>query len=88
MSNQIFADNVSYCDFLEVTFESTFDIPPMPQGWIYPINSMLQPIFDQFMAEVLITGVFDRINTTLLGGMPIKFIGNSFVIFYTKDLPL
>ena len=25
---------------------------------------------------------------SLLGGMPIKFIGNSFVIFYTKDLPL
>ena len=24
----------------------------------------------------------------LLGGMHIKFIGNSFVIFYTKDLPL
>ena len=25
---------------------------------------------------------------TLLGGMPIKFIGNSFVTFYTKHLPL
>ena len=25
---------------------------------------------------------------TLLGGMPIKFIGNSFVMFYTKHLPL
>ena len=24
----------------------------------------------------------------LLGGMPIKFIGNSFVTFYTKHLPL
>ena len=27
-------------------------------------------------------------NNTLLGGMPIKFIGNSFVTFYTKHLPL
>ena len=27
-------------------------------------------------------------NGTLLGGMPIKFIGNSFVTFYTKHLPL
>ena len=25
---------------------------------------------------------------TLLGGIPIKFIGNSFVTFYTKHLPL
>ena len=25
---------------------------------------------------------------TLLGGMPIKIIGNSFVTFYTKHLPL
>ena len=63
--NQIFADNISYCDFLEVTFESTYDIPPMMQGWIYPINSMLQPIFDQFMVEVLKTGVFDRIKTNI-----------------------
>ena len=30
----------------------------------------------------------DTWDVTLLGGMPIKFIGNSFVIFYTKDLPL
>ena len=70
LCTQIFADNVSYCDFLEVTFESTFDIPPMPQGWIYPINSMLQPIFDQFMTEVLITGVFDRIKTNLTPPYP------------------
>ena len=27
-------------------------------------------------------------NISLLGGMPIKFIGNSFVMFYTKHLPL
>ena len=27
-------------------------------------------------------------HSTLLGGMPIKFIGNSFVTFYTKHLPL
>ena len=67
--NQL-ADIVSYCDFLEVTFESTYDIPPMRQGWIYPINSMLQPIFDQFMTEVLITGVFDRIKTNLTPTYP------------------
>ena len=29
-----------------------------------------------------------KLNGTLLGGMPIKFIGNSFVTFYTKHLPL
>ena len=28
------------------------------------------------------------VKTALLGGMPIKFIGNSFVTFYTKHLPL
>ena len=67
----IFPDNVSYCDFLEVTFESTYDIPPMRQGWIYPINSMLQPIFDQFMVEVLNAGVFDRIRTNLRPSHPI-----------------
>ena len=27
-------------------------------------------------------------NGPLLGGMPIKIIGNSFVTFYTKHLPL
>ena len=27
-------------------------------------------------------------HCALLGGMPIKFIGNSFVTFYTKHLPL
>ena len=27
-------------------------------------------------------------KSTLLGGMPIKFIGNSFVTFYTKHLPV
>ena len=48
-----------------MSFESTYDIPPMQQGWIYPHNSMLQPIFDQFMVEVLKTGVFDRIRTNL-----------------------
>ena len=61
----VFADNVSYCDFLEVSFESTYDVPQMRQGWIYPHNSMLQPIFDQFMVEVLNAGVFDRIKTNL-----------------------
>ena len=49
---------------------ATNDMPSMRQGWIYPINSMLQPIFDQFMAEVLITGVFDRINTNLRPAHP------------------
>ena len=58
------------CDFLAVRFESTYDMPPMRQGWIYPINLMLQPIFDQFMTEVLITGVFDRIKTNLTPPYP------------------
>ena len=31
---------------------------------------MLQPIFDQFMADILITGVFDRINTNLRPAHP------------------
>ena len=32
---------------------------------------------------------YDKNNKyTLLGGIPIKFIGNSFVTFYTKHLPL
>ena len=31
---------------------------------------------------------FQFFHCTLLGGMPIKFIGNSFVMFYTKHLPL
>ena len=91
LCTQIFSDNVSYCDFLEVTFESTFDIPPMPQGWIYPINSMLQPIFDQFMVEVLKTGVYDRIKTNLrppnptcqsngMGPIDINFVAILFIL--------
>ena len=48
-----------------VRYQYATKVPPMRQGWIYPINSMLQPIFDQFMADILITGVFDRINTNL-----------------------
>ena len=32
--------------------------------------------------------LFQHFYPTLLGGMPIKIIGNSFVMFYTKHLPL
>ena len=33
-------------------------------------------------------GNYSRTETTLLGDMPIKFMGNYFVTFYTKHLPL
>ena len=54
---------MSYCELLQVQFESTYDIPPMRQGWIFPKHSILQPIFDEYMVEILKGGIYDRMKT-------------------------
>ena len=33
----------------------------MPNGWFYPYNSILQPLFDKYLLELFETGVFNKL---------------------------
>ena len=35
---------------------------PLTNGWMYPKNSLLQPLFDQYMLELYQTGIVQRIE--------------------------
>ena len=38
------------------------DYKPFTNGWMYPKNSLLQPLFDQYMLELYQTGIVQRIE--------------------------
>ena len=46
----------------------------MRSGWIYPFNSMLQPLFDRHMLQLFEDGVYMRLKEA---EMPQKSICNS-----------
>lgn len=35
---------------------------PLTNGWMYPKNSLLQPLFDQYMLELYQTGIVKKIE--------------------------
>ena len=35
---------------------------PFTNGWMYPKNSLLQPLFDQYMLELYQTGIVQKIE--------------------------
>ena len=52
---------VNLCDFLIVPLR---DFKPVPSGWMYPKNSLLQELFDKYMLELSQAGVIHRIENT------------------------
>ena len=62
-SKQIFSLGIDSCHFLAVPFNFGLGKqPPSLIGWMYPENSMLQPLFDDYIFRILESGIFDRIN--------------------------
>ena len=61
MKNIHFPVKVSPCEFVKVPLLPNIDIPPSRVGWMYPYNSMLQPIFDIYMLEIFQSGISRRI---------------------------
>ena len=81
---------------LEVAFEGSLEGSfEGSEDWNLNIDDTSQEILQPRPAMVMgkcpmhcMGGPLEACMHTLLGGMPIKFIGNSFVMFYTKHLPL
>lgn len=55
------------CDF---TYNTLLDFPSLNTGYMYPNNSMLQPLFDKFWLQIDKEGVFDRIKMTYQNAFP------------------
>lgn len=53
--------NDHLCDFTKAKF---YDVKDITQGWMYPKNSILQPMFDKFMLELTENGVLEQIEST------------------------
>ena len=49
---------MSSCDYGMIP---AHDIPTSNVGWMYPMNSMLQPLFDSCMQDLYESGITDRI---------------------------
>lgn len=49
------------CDLAKAKFK---DVTDTAQGWMYPKNSILQPMFDKFMLELAENGVLENIEST------------------------
>ena len=47
------------CDFISVKIP---DIPAMGFGWMYPYNSMLQLLFDDFTLSLVETGIYSQLD--------------------------
>ena len=44
--------------------ESEFPLSKI--GWLYPYDSILQPLFDHYLLELSETGLFDKIMNTIV----------------------
>ena len=53
-----FADGADFCKFHDVEFTAGSNIKI---GWMYPYQSILQPIFDKYLIEIMEAGIFDRV---------------------------
>ena len=49
------------CRFLPSEIGSYYDFPMQNIGWMFPFDSMLQPLFDKYMFELYQSGVINRI---------------------------
>ena len=47
------------CDIMTVPMK---EHKPLTNGWMYPKNSLLQPLFDQYMLELYQTGIVKKIE--------------------------
>ena len=54
-------DNLSRCDYLQ-TYLPTSDFPSHAIGWLYPYDSILQPLFDKYLLELLQSGIFNKLS--------------------------
>ena len=53
-------DNLSRCDYMQ-TYLPKSEFPSLPNGWFYPYDSILQPLFDKYLLELFETGVFNKV---------------------------
>ncbi|MGB2153759.1 MAG: hypothetical protein ACPHVX_07415, partial [Flavobacteriaceae bacterium] len=53
--------NKSGFDQCEADFFYASDVPKIPYGYMYPFDSMLQPLFDKFMIDLITYGLVDEI---------------------------
>lgn len=47
------------CDFLKAPIQG---VPNFPESWMYPRDSILQPLFDTYWIELIEFGIFDGIT--------------------------
>ena len=60
-----FLDNLSYCDYMTTPLpESEFPLSTI--GWLYPYDSILQPIFDKYLLELSESGLLNKIMSTVI----------------------
>ena len=48
-----------YCDIITVPMK---EYQPVRRGWVYPKNSLLQPLFDKYMLKLYQNGIINRIE--------------------------
>ena len=60
-----FLDNLSYCHYMTTRLPES-EFPLWTIGWLYPYDSILQPIFDKYLLELSETGLFDKIMSTVI----------------------
>ena len=56
-------EKIDTCDLIKIPMK---EFRTATVGWMYPKNSMLQPIFDRFMKKLYRNGVIYKINTKYL----------------------
>ena len=59
--NILFSVNISTCAFIQIPILHNVDVPESSLGWMYPYDSMLQPLFDRYMLEIFQSGISRRI---------------------------
>ena len=54
---------MSICNYLQ-TYLPESEFPLSRNGWFYPYDSILQPLFDKYLLSLFESGVFKRIMKT------------------------
>ena len=54
---------MSICNYLQ-TYLPESEFPLSRNGWFYPYDSILQPLFDKYLLSLFESGVFKRIMET------------------------
>lgn len=83
--NHLLKAKIDGCQFASIELDN---FPATPNGWMYPKNSILRPLFDQYFDELSEKGILDRILKTYQvpnqncedeGFMPVDFCFVSFL---------